>query len=186
MTQRAFLVLAVTLATLAMACATAFSPAVVRSEITRQTGADPSSVFELNVGRVTLALARSVIGPTADGRLPLEGLARFELAVYGVPATDQRLDFTRMEVRGWEPIVRAMTGNGSTLVLTRQPGETYGDLVLLAADREQALYVRLAGRLARELPVALAEAVERRGTDAIRQELMSLSESPKPATPAIP
>ncbi len=184
MKRLAALALTLTLAALALGCATAFSPAVVRSEIARQTGADPSSMLEVNLGPVTLAVARTVIGPAADGALPLQGLARFELAVYGVPATERRLDFTRMEVRGWEPTVRVMNERGSTVVLLRRSGELIGDLVLLAADRDQALYTRLSGRLARELPVALAEAVEKRGTNSIKQELLSLSEAPVP-TPAI-
>ncbi len=164
------------LAALQLACAATFSPEVIRTEIARQTGADPPTAFELNLGRVTLALARTVIGPSADGSLPLAGLARFELAVYGVPATGQTLDFTRMVVRGWEPTVRAKTERGSTLVLVRQSGEAIGDLVLVAVDADQALYARLAGNLSRELPAALGKAVAKRGTNGVKQELMSLAE----------
>ncbi len=175
-------VLVAALAAVASGCATTFSPDAIRAEINRQTGADPPSVLELNFGRVTMALARSVIGPNADGSLPLAGLTRFELAVYGVPATGQPLDFTRMAVRGWEPTVRAKTERGSTLVLVRQSGDAIGDLVLVAADAEQALYARLAGRLSRDLPEALGQAVTERGTDGVRRELMSLAEQPEPAT----
>ena len=181
MRPRFALVVVLVLAVLELACATTFSPEVIRTEIARQTGADPPTAFELNLGRVTLALARTVIGPSADGTLPLAGLARFELAVYGVPATGQRLDFTRMAVRGWEPTVRAKTENGSTLVLVRQSGESIGDLVLVAADADQALYARLAGSLSRELPEALGQAVAKGGTNAVKQELMSLAEEQKSA-----
>jgi hypothetical protein len=173
---------ALTLALLGPACATSFSPAVVRSEIARQTGADPPRVFELNLGRITMALARQVIGPSADGSLPLAGLARFELAVYDVPTTGQSLDFTRMAVRGWEPTVRAKTPTGSTLVLVRSSDDAVGDLVLIAADAKQAIYARLAGRLSRELPEALGQAVAKHGTDGVRQELMSLAEAPGPSS----
>ena len=167
-----------TLAVVQLACATSFSPEVIRSEIARQTGADPPRVFELNLGRVTMALARQVIGGGSDGSLPLAGLARFELAVYELPATGQSLDFTRMAVRGWEPTVRAKTANGSTLVLVRASTDAIGDLVLVAADADQAIYARLAGRLSRELPEALGRAVATRGTDGVKQELMSLSGAP--------
>ena len=177
--RRSVTFLVVLAAAVASGCATSFSPEAIRAEINRQTGADPPSVFELNLGRVTMALARQVIGPGADGSLPLAGLTRFELAVYGVPATGQSLDFTRMVVRGWEPTVRAKTEKGSTLVLVRQSGEAIGDLVLVAADAEQALYARLAGTLSRELPEALGQAVAKGGTNAIKQELMSLAEEQK-------
>jgi hypothetical protein len=172
------LVAVVILAILSVACATSFSPAAIRSEIARQTGADPPRVFELNFGRVTMALIRTAIGPSADGSLPLAGLVRFELAVYDVPTTGQNLDFTRMEVYGWEPTVRAKTSTGSTLVLVRSSGDAIGDLVLVAADAKQALYARLAGRLSRDLPEALGQAVAARGTEGVKQELMSLTEKP--------
>jgi hypothetical protein len=174
-------VTAVTLAlvgALGLGCATSFSPDVIRGEIVRQTGSDPPRVFELNLGLVTMALARQVIGPGADGSLPLAGLTRFELAVYDVPATGQRLDFTLMPVRGWEPTVRAKGPKGSTLVLVRQSGDAIGDLVLVAADERQALYARLAGRLSRELPQALGEAVAESGTEGVKRELMSLAAEP--------
>jgi hypothetical protein len=186
MVRTVALVVSLALAALQVACATTFSPEVIRGEIARQTGSDPPGVFELNIGRVTLALARTVIGSGSDGTLPLAGLTRFELAVYKVAAGGESLDFTRMAVRGWEPTVRSKTENGSTLVLVRQSGQAIGDLVLVAADREQAIYARLAGSLSSDLPVALGEALATRGTDGVKQELMSLATSPAPSTGAMP
>ena len=165
---------------LAPGCATTFSPAAIRSEISRQTGSDPQRAFEVSLGRVTLALARQAVGPAADGSLPLGGLARFELAVYDVPPAGRDLDFTRMAVRGWEPTVRARTPSGSTLVLVRSAGEALGDVVLVTADAERAVYARLAGRLSRDLPAALGRAVSERGADGIRRELMSRTGTKSP------
>ncbi len=165
---------------LAPGCATTFSPAAIRSEIARQTGSDPQRAFEVSLGRVTLALARKAVGPAADGSLPLGGLARFEIAVYDVPPAGRDLDFTRMAVRGWEPTVRARTPSGSTLVLVRSAGEALGDVVLVTADADRALYARLAGQLSRDLPAALGRAVSERGTDGVRQELMSLTRTKAP------
>lgn len=157
------------------ACATHFSPATVRSEIRRQTGVHPPRVFEVSLGRQTMALARRVIGPAEDGSLPLRGLDRFELAVYEMPAAASPVDFTRMPVRGWEPTVRLTTPGRSTVVLVRFSGDAIGDLVLVASDEDQALYARLAGRLPPELPEALGDALADRGTDAVKRELMSLT-----------
>lgn len=165
---------------LSTGCATTFSPEAIRSEIARQTGSDPQRAFEVVLGRVTLALARQAVGPSADGSLPLEGLALFELAVYDVPPAGRDLDFTRMEVRGWEPTVRARTPSGSTLVLVRSAGGALGDVVLVAADADRALYARLAGRLSKDLPAALGRAVSERGTDGVRRELMSLTGTKTP------
>ncbi len=166
------------LAVLGAACATSFSPALIRAEIAQQTGADPARVFELNLGRVTMALARTVIGAADADVLPLAGLVRFELAVYEVPASGRPLDFTRMAIRGWEPTVRAKTPTGSTLVLVRSSGDDVGDLVVVAAGADKVVYGRLVGRLSRELPVALGRAVTEHGPEAVERELMALTEAP--------
>ena len=76
--------------------------------------------------------------------------------------------------------MRAKTAKGSTLVLVRASGDAIGDLVLVAAHADQALYARLAGKLSRDLPEALGRAVATRGTDGVRLELMSLAATPGP------
>jgi hypothetical protein len=165
----------------AAGCATNFSAQAVRAEIVRQTGEDPQKAFELNLGRVTMALARQVLAgadSAPDGSLPLSGLTSFELAVYGLPPAAlsgaRPLDFTAMAVRGWEPTVRFMDKGRSGVVLVRASGDRIGDLVLLAASDKSALYAHLRGTLSRELPAALGEAVKSGGTDAVQRELQSL------------
>ena len=180
MRRRLALLAALVSGLFAPGCATTFSPEAIRSEITRQTGSDPQRAFEVSLGRVTLALTRQAVGPAADGSLPLAGLTRFELAVYDVPPAGRELDFTRMAVHGWEPTVRARTPSGSTLVLVRAAGSALGDVVLVTADADRALYARLADRLSNDLPAALGRAVTERGTDGVRRELMSLTGTKAP------
>ena len=164
----------------ATACATSFSPATIRNEIVRQTGQDPQRVFEFTLGPTTMSLARAVLGgSTADATtLPLAGLDALELAVYEAPsgAPGAGVDFTRMPISGWEPVVKSRDGARSALVLVRgERDDTIGDLVLVAAGEQQVLYARLKGRLNRKLPEALAEAVRTGGTEGVKNELMSLA-----------
>jgi hypothetical protein len=162
---------------LAGGCATSFSAPSVRSEIVRQTGADPQKMLELNVGRMTMSLARRVAG-VSGGNLPLSGLTRFELAVYDLPASvvsgAATLDFTTMPVRGWEPTVRYRDGAKSGMVLVRGSGDSIGDVVLLFADERDATFVRLRGTLPKELPAALGEAVRTGRTEDVEAELREL------------
>ncbi len=166
----------------AAACATAFSPARIRDEIVHQTGQDPRRAFEFTLGPTTLSLARAVLGGAAaeGGGLPLAGLDALELAVYDAPpaaAASAELDFTRMPIRGWEPVVKTRDGARSALVLVRgERADAIGDLVLVASGERQVLYARLKGRLSRTLPEALAEAVKSGGTEGVKDALMSLSE----------
>jgi hypothetical protein len=159
------------------ACYTAFSPAVIRGEIARQTGKDPQGVFELSLGKPTMALAKAVLGAGApDGPLPLAGVSAFELATYDVPGNAGDLDFTRMPLYGWEPVVKFREGPKSAFVLVRYSDEYIGDLVVVAGGGDQVVYARIKGRLSRDLPEALGRAVQSEGPDAIEHELMSLSE----------
>jgi hypothetical protein len=177
-------VLVVALAT--TGCATHFSAQAVRAEIVRQTGEDPQKAFELNLGRVTMALARQLLADSSspDGTLPLAGLTSFELAVYGLPPVAlsgaRPLDLTAMAVYGWEPTIRVRDGARSGVVLVRASGENIGDLVLLAAGEKNALYTRLRGTLSRELPAALGEAIKTGGTEAVQRQLQSLAEPQQP------
>ncbi len=163
-------------------CATSFSPDRIRSEIAAQTGADPQGVLEFTLGPTTLALARTLFASasaeTEGGRQPLAGLKKLEFAVYDLsPERARTLDFTRMQVTGWEPTVRKRDEKSSALVLVRgAEGDTVGDIVLVTAGEKQAIYARLSGTLSRKLPEALGEAVSSGGTDGVKRELMSLTE----------
>lgn len=168
------------------ACATAFSPATIRDEIVRQTGQDPRRAFEFTLGPTTMSLARAVVGGAGSETegLPLAGLDALELAAFEAPPAALAgggLDFTRMPIRGWEPVVKTRDGARSALVLVRGGrDDSIGDLVLVAAGEKQVLYARLKGRLNRQLPEALADAVKTGGTEGVKDALISLS---GPASP---
>ena len=155
-------------------CATSFSPERVRSEIATQTGQDPQYVFEIQLGRVTMHMIRTALG--AGGKsLPLAGLTAFDLAFYDVPAPGTQgapLDFTKMPIRGWEPVVRTRQPGRSAVVLVREGHATVEDLVLLGAGESTAIYARLRGTLNPELPRALGDAFQDRGPEGLRDELV--------------
>ena len=114
-------------------------------------------------------------GGRTGGSLPLAGLTGFDLAFYEVPAPGPQgasLDFTKMAVRGWEPVVRTKQPGRSALVLVREGGSTIEDLVVLGAGSSNAIYARLRGTLSPELPRALGDAFQSRGAEGLRDELV--------------
>jgi len=166
--------LAIVLGLAVAGCATSFSPQRVRSEIAAQTGADPQYVFEIQLGRVTMRTIQTALAGGASS-LPLAGLTGFDLAFYDVPVPTPQgaaLDFTRMAIRGWEPVVRARQPGRSALVLVRGGGATVDDLVLLGTAGSSAIYARLRGTLSPELPRALGDAFQSRGPEGLRDELV--------------
>jgi hypothetical protein len=155
-------------------CATSFSPERVRSEIAAQTGEDPQRVFEIQLGRVTMRTIRTALAGGGTP-LPLAGLTEFDLAFYDVPSPSAQgapLDFTKMAIRGWEPVVRTRQPGRSALVLVREGNATIDDLVLLGAAESSAIYLRLRGTLSPELPRALGDAFQSRGPEGLRDELV--------------
>lgn len=165
------------LATLA-GCATNFSAASVRAEIARQTGAEPRDAFEVSAGPATMALLRRVMSDETgeESSFPSSRVTSFELAVYELASRPGAppVDFTAMPARGWEPTLRVRSPEGSGMVLVRASGNSVGDLVVLASDRDGALFGRVRGTLPPELPAAIAKAVKEGGPAAIRRELDAL------------
>jgi hypothetical protein len=114
-------------------------------------------------------------GGRSGSSLPLAGLTGFDLAFYEVPAPGPQgaaLDFTKMAVRGWEPVVRTRQPGRSALELVREGGSTIEDLVLLGTGSSSAIHARLRGTLSPELPRALGDAFQSRGPDGLRDELV--------------
>jgi len=160
------------------ACATRFSPGVIRDELTRQSGRDPLTTFELNFGRFTTFLIKSALDVQADGDLPFAGLDSLQVAVYEAPSeSGPALDVTQIHVRGWEQVVRFLDQKRSGMVLVKPSGEEIGDLVVVGAGKKTVLYARLRGRLSAELPKALAESLRNDGPDAVRETLIELGAS---------
>lgn len=176
-----------TLLWLVSGCAAHFSPSSVRQEIVRQRGEDPLSTFEVNIGRfTTLLLQRSLRG--SAGEFPLAGLRELQVAVFEArPAQVPLIDVTRIETRGWEPVVRVHDQERSGMVLLRSSGgssrnlpgttATIGDLVVVGAGQRSVVYARLKGRLSPKLPEALGDVMRHSEPDQIRNLFMDLSDS---------
>lgn len=170
------------LALLVSGCAGSISPAAVRAELVRQTGAPPAREFEFTLGYLTTALLKTAIGPGSDGRLPLSGLAALELAVYGLPAGDRApgLDFSLMTPWGWENVVRYKEGPNSALVMIRGGGDTIRDLALVVAGEQEVFYGRLRGHLPATLPEAIRASVAASGTEGVKRQLLEAAGTQEP------
>ncbi len=164
----------IVLACLILGCATRFSPGKIRTEITRQSGQDPLSVFELNLGRFTTMLVKNVLAGE-DGELPFEGLEQLQLAVFEAPSdTGPVIDVTLIPVRGWEPVVRMRDEVRSAMVLIRPSGDTVGDIVVVGSGKKKVVYGRLRGDFSSELPSALAEVLREGGPDQVQKVLAEI------------
>lgn len=157
-------------------CATQFSPELVRQEIVTQRGADPLSAFELNLGRFTTLLLKSALAGE-DGELPFAGLGSLQLAVYEAPSDrGPVIDVNRIEVVGWDPVLRFTDETYSGMVLIQPRGQRIADLVVVGAGTNKVVYARLDGDLDPSLPGALSEVMRSGGPEEIQRVLAQLGE----------
>ena len=158
------------------ACATRFSPELVRQEIVTQRGTDPLSAFELDLGRFTTLLLKSALAGE-DGELPFAGLGSLQLAVYEA-ASDRGpvIDVTRIKVVGWDPVLRFTDEQYSGMVLIQPRGQRIADLVIIGAGTQKVVYARLDGDLNPDLPGALSEVMRSGGPEAIQRLLSQLGQ----------
>ena len=158
------------------ACATNFTPELVRQEIVTQRGVDPLAAFELDLGYFTTQLIKSALAGE-DGELPFAGLDSLQLAVYEAPAeSGPALDVSRFVFTGWDQVLRVHDPDKSGMVLVRPRSDSIGDLVVVGAGPQKVVYARLTGRLSRELPVALGDVLRRGGPEELQQVLSRLGE----------
>ncbi len=176
MRQRPRLVSLIAATILFGACATNFTPELVRQEIVTQRGDDPLRAFELNLGRFTTLLIKSALAGE-DGELPFAGLNSLQLAVYEVSAdSGAALDVTRFSFTGWDQVLRVQEPNSSGMVLVQPRGDSIGDLVVVGSGPRKVVYARLTGRLSRELPNALGDVLRDGGPDEVQKILSQLGQ----------
>ena len=174
MKPRILVPMAALVACLSLACATNFSPEMMRSEIRAQRGEDPLAAFELSLGRFTTMMIKSALAGE-DDELPFAGLTSLQVAVYEVPSpTGPAIDVTRIAVRGWDPVLRAHNERRSGMVLIRPKGADIGDLVVIGAGPEKVIYARLKGALNPELPAQLGKVLQQGGPDEVQRVLSEL------------
>lgn len=168
------LVLFLAVAVVASSCATNFSPELMRKEITRQRGVDPLAAFELDLGRFTTLMIKSALAGE-DGELPFRGLQSLQVAVYQAPnESGPAIDVTRIQVSGWNQVVRMHNPKRSGMVLIRPKGDAVRDLVVVGAGPKKVIYARLKGTLDRELPGQLGEVLREGGPDEVQRVLSEL------------
>jgi len=173
-------VVALLLPLTALGCASAITPQAVRSELVRQTGVQPVSEFEFDLGRLTTALLKTTIGPSPDGTLPLAGLSGFALAVYtrgeaASAAAGAPLDLSTFDPWGWEDVLRFRDDRTSALITLRGGTTVVHDLVLVASGPRQVVFARLRGDLPTTLPAVLRKSVESGGTEGVKRQLLDAS-----------
>jgi hypothetical protein len=180
MSRRVLTMVALGLVALFLGCATRFSPERIRAEIQRQTGRPPLRSIEIDLDNIITRLLMNAIAASKDAQkpLPLAGLTGIQFGSYELEKATgpeaRRFDATRIQVRGWEKVVRAQEPGRSIVVLIRERGDVLRDVVLVASSEDGVLYARMRGRLSSELPGALEGSLRKGGLEGLKKLFLSL------------
>jgi hypothetical protein len=153
---------------LGLSCVRFVGPEEIRHDLSDQAGVKLKQETGLTLTRSAVWLARKFVD---QDDFTLEGVRRIEVGVYEVKGLKGRrespspLDLTRLE--GWEPVVRVNEPGEDVIVLIKEKDEVVRALLVVVAEQDEWVLVRIRGKLNR----VLEEAMEMAFKDADRPDL---------------
>jgi hypothetical protein len=141
-------------ALLATCCVRFHGPEDVRTELSRQAGVRLKQETGLTVTRSGVWLARKALRWSGEEEISLRGVRRVEVGIYevrglrGGQAERVRLDPRYLE-RDWQPIVRVHDEGEDVFVLVHEREGALRGMLVVVADQDEWVLVRLRGKLDR-------------------------------------
>jgi hypothetical protein len=151
--------LAITL--LGVSCVRFTGPEDVRQDLSRQAGVKLKQDTGFTLTRSAVWIARHFV---KEEDFTLKGVRRIEIGVYEVKKVDEErrmaapLDLTRLE--GWEPMVRVHEPGEDVMVLTKVKDDVVRGLLVVVAEPDEWVLVRIRGKLDRVLEQAIEMAFQ--------------------------
>jgi len=148
-------------ALLATGCVRLVGPEDVRLELSDQAGVKLRQETGFTVTRSGIWLARQFVDAE---EIPLRGVRRVEVGVYEVRGLRRGVDEPRRldpgYFRDWTPIVRVHEDEEQVMVLVREKEESLRALLVVVAEPDEWVLVRIHGRLDHLLEQAMSMAFE--------------------------
>lgn len=167
---------------LTLSCVRFVGPEDVRQDLSSQAGVKLKQETGFTVTRSGIWLARKFVD---DDEVPLKGVRRVEVGVYEVRGLKRGVDEpAHLDLRhldGWESIVRVHDAGEDVMVLVKQRDETIRAMLIVVAEEDEWVLVRVRGKLNRVLEQVMKSAfenVERPGLYARTREERGLDPEP--------
>lgn len=157
------LLLCAAMLVLAVSCVRPWGPGGMKRELSRDAGVQLDREFGLTVTRSGIWLARKVMQFSDDDDIPdLRGLRRVQIGVYRVVAERDEMRALSMNTFGpdWAPLVRVVDGDETVQMLARERGGELRAMLVVVAERDEWVIVKLSGRLDRIVESAMQFAFE--------------------------
>jgi hypothetical protein len=164
-TIRAVLVLALSLPALSgVACVSLHGPDEIKTDLSREVGVKLDREFTISVNRGGMWLARKGLKWSGEDEISLEGVHHVDVGIYNVEGLRKGFEAPRAIhpdlFDGWESLVRVQEEGEHVLVLTREKKESIKGLLVVVAESDEWVIVRVKGNLDDVLEMALAEAFD--------------------------
>lgn len=146
---------------LTLSCVRFVGPEDVRQELSSQAGVKLKQETGFTVTRSGIWLARKFVD---DDEVSLKGIRRVEVGVYEVKGlrrgVDQPANLDLRHLDGWEPIVSIHEEGEDVMVLVKQQDEMIRAMLIVVAEEDEWVLVRVRGKLNRILEQAMKAAFD--------------------------
>jgi hypothetical protein len=136
---------------LSLSCVRPHGPEDVRHELSQTAGVKLDREFGITVTRSGVWLARKFVKYADDEEISLKGVRRIEVGVYQVEGLrrgrEERARLSLDDLPGWTPIVRVHEDGEDVFVLTQEKDGRIHRLLVVVAEDDEWVLVRLKGKL---------------------------------------
>lgn len=151
---------------LTLGCIRAHGPERLRHELAYEAGVELHREMGITVTRSGMWIARMVMKHSDDDdEIPsLQGVRRVEVGIYEVTGLRDGVESPRRigmnAFEGWSPLVRIHEAGEEVLVFTREQDESIRGLLVVVAEPDEWVVVRLKGKLDRIMEDAIEMAFD--------------------------
>lgn len=126
-------------------------PGELRRELSSAAGVELDREIGLTLGRTSTWLARRILKWSGESEVSLRGLHKIQVGVYEVrgvrPGHAERTPLTLNDLPDWTPIVQLHEDDADVFVLTQENGIHIRKMLLVVADDDEWVIVKLGGKL---------------------------------------
>jgi len=139
------------------ACIGFRGPEDLRRDLVQATGVELDRTTGVTVGRMGVAMVRWF---TPEKEIPLKGVHKVQVGVYDVVGAAERGIPDYPLIDDWDPLVRIHDEDEDIFVLIRQDEKRIRAMLVVVADTDEWVLVRLKGNLDRVVESAMRMAFE--------------------------
>lgn len=139
-------------------------PGGMRRELSAAAGVELEREMGLTLGRTSTWLARKILKWSGETEVSLRGLRKVQVGIYEVrglrPGVDERATLSLDDLPDWTPLVQVHEDDGDVFVLTQEDDAHIRRMLVVVAENDEWVIVKLWGKLDRILEDAMRMAFE--------------------------